>query len=392
MRNGQYATSNPPPRPSHAGKATLRLKISMHHANPTMWDPVAYRIKFTPHPVTKDQWCIYPAYDFSHCIIDSLEHIDYSLCTLEFEVRRDIYYWTLEQLGLYRPYVWEFSRLNLTSAMLSKRKIIKLVRGPRGGGEWASWPALVGVAGLHAPAAVCIPRRRCVPPRTWCGVHARLASAATMASHAAWLTRVAPSPVAASPAAALTVAASPVAASPVAASPEAASPVAASPEAASPVAASPVAKVVCAPRRVVHALCAWRRLAKPWSCAPRCVQCAQPPLFPSRSCRAVRAAKHCAATVDPTPQCAWRPVHAAVPPAAPVVPTPQHAFRAVHAAKPLRGTRFVRPRLLPSNSTSCVPVHAPAPTPVRICHEVHPSTAHAGCTGPAAHVLGCTQH
>jgi glutaminyl-tRNA synthetase len=117
MRYGMY----------EEGKATLRLKIDMTHSNPTMWDPIAYRIKYTPHPVSGDGWCIYPAYDYSHCIIDSLEHIDYSLCTLEFEVRRDIYYWVLEQLDLYRPFVWEFSRLNVTHYMLSKRKILKLV-------------------------------------------------------------------------------------------------------------------------------------------------------------------------------------------------------------------------------------------------------------------------
>lgn len=68
------------------GKATLRMKIDMTHANPNMWDPVAYRIKFCPHPMTGDKWCIYPSYDFTHCIVDSLEHIDFSLCTLEFEV------------------------------------------------------------------------------------------------------------------------------------------------------------------------------------------------------------------------------------------------------------------------------------------------------------------
>jgi glutaminyl-tRNA synthetase len=70
-----------------AGKAVLRLKIDMTSPNPTLWDPVAYRIKLTPHPMTKDAWCIYPSYDFSHGLIDSLEDIDYSLCTLEFEVR-----------------------------------------------------------------------------------------------------------------------------------------------------------------------------------------------------------------------------------------------------------------------------------------------------------------
>lgn len=125
----------------------------MHHDNPTLWDPVAYRIKYAPHPVTGDAWCIYPSYDFSHGLIDSLEHIDYSLCTLEFEVRREVYYWSLEQLGLYRPHVWEFSRLNITHFMLSKRKILKLVED----GKVRGWddPRLATINGL---------RRRGYPP------------------------------------------------------------------------------------------------------------------------------------------------------------------------------------------------------------------------------------
>lgn len=117
MRDGCYA----------AGAATLRLKIDMHSPNPSMWDPVAYRIKYVAHPRTGDKWCIYPSYDFTHCIVDSLEHIDYSLCTLEFEAKRDSYYWLLEQLGMWRPKVWEFSRLNITNNVMSKRKILKLV-------------------------------------------------------------------------------------------------------------------------------------------------------------------------------------------------------------------------------------------------------------------------
>lgn len=87
---------------------------------------IRYRIKYVAHPRTGKTWCIYPSYDFTHCLVDSLEHIDYSLCTLEFEVRRDSYYWLLEALDLWRPTVWEFSRLNLTHTVLSKRKILKL--------------------------------------------------------------------------------------------------------------------------------------------------------------------------------------------------------------------------------------------------------------------------
>lgn len=93
-----------------------------------MRDPVAYRIKYAPHPHVGDKWCIYPTYDYTHCINDSLEHIDYSLCTLEFEQRRDSYYWLLEALDLYRPHVWEFSRLNLEYAVVSKRKLMRLVK------------------------------------------------------------------------------------------------------------------------------------------------------------------------------------------------------------------------------------------------------------------------
>jgi glutaminyl-tRNA synthetase len=91
------------------------------------WDPVAYRVLFTPHPHVGDEWCIYPTYDYTHCIIDSLEHIDYSICTLEFEGRRESYFWLLEALDLYRPKVYEMSRLNVSYTQLSKRKLLKLV-------------------------------------------------------------------------------------------------------------------------------------------------------------------------------------------------------------------------------------------------------------------------
>ena len=70
---------------------------------------VAYRIKYVPHPHAGDEWCVYPTYDYTHCIIDSLEHIDYSICTLEFETRRESYFWVLEALDLYRPKVRIFS-------------------------------------------------------------------------------------------------------------------------------------------------------------------------------------------------------------------------------------------------------------------------------------------
>jgi glutaminyl-tRNA synthetase len=92
-----------------------------------MYDLVAYRIKYTPHPHAGSGWCIYPAYDWTHGICDSIEHIDYSICTLEFETRREPYYWILWALDMFRPAVYEMSRLNLEYTVLSKRRLIKLV-------------------------------------------------------------------------------------------------------------------------------------------------------------------------------------------------------------------------------------------------------------------------
>ena len=109
------------------GTYTLRLKMDFESSNPNMYDLVAYRIKYTPHPHAGPGWCIYPAYDFTHGICDSLEHIDYSICTLEFETRREPYYWILWALDLYRPKVYEMSRLNLQYTVLSKRRLLKLV-------------------------------------------------------------------------------------------------------------------------------------------------------------------------------------------------------------------------------------------------------------------------
>jgi len=117
MRRGMY----------DEGSYTLRLKMDLESANPNMFDLVAYRIKFTTHPHMGDGWCIYPAYDFTHGICDSLEHIDYSICTLEFETRREPYYWILHHLDLFKPKVYEMSRLNVTYTVLSKRKLLKLV-------------------------------------------------------------------------------------------------------------------------------------------------------------------------------------------------------------------------------------------------------------------------
>lgn len=79
-----------------------------------MFDLIAYRIKFVEHPHAGSKWCIYPSYDYTHCLVDALENITHSLCTLEFETRRASYYWLLEVLDTYKPHVWEYSRLNIS--------------------------------------------------------------------------------------------------------------------------------------------------------------------------------------------------------------------------------------------------------------------------------------
>lgn len=137
MRIGYYAPS----------EATLRLKMDITSSNPNMYDQIAYRIKYFPHPRTNDEWCIYPTYDYSHCVIDSIEHITHSLCTLEFENRKESYYWVLDALKIYKPYVWEFSRLNLTHTVMSKRKLQALVFGNLVNG-WDD-PRMPTIAGLR---------------------------------------------------------------------------------------------------------------------------------------------------------------------------------------------------------------------------------------------------
>jgi len=109
------------------GTWTLRLKMDFESSNPNMYDLVAYRIRYTSHPHAGNGWCIYPNYDFTHGICDSIEHIDYSICTLEFETRREPYYWILKSLNMFRPKVYEMSRLNLQYTVLSKRRLLKIV-------------------------------------------------------------------------------------------------------------------------------------------------------------------------------------------------------------------------------------------------------------------------
>ena len=118
MRNGEFPD----------GSKVLRAKIDMSHANINMRDPVIYRIRRAHHHRTGDKWCIYPMYDFTHCISDSIEGITHSLCTLEFENNRPLYDWFLDELNLYHPQQTEFARLNLSYTVMSKRKLLQLVQ------------------------------------------------------------------------------------------------------------------------------------------------------------------------------------------------------------------------------------------------------------------------
>ncbi len=129
------------------GDATLRLKMDPRNENFNMFDLIAYRVKFAPHPHIGDKWCIYPSYDYTHCIVDALEDITHSLCTLEFETRRASYYWLLDAIAVYKPYVWEYARLNITHNVLSKRKLQALVKE----GYVDGWddPRLLTLAGLR---------------------------------------------------------------------------------------------------------------------------------------------------------------------------------------------------------------------------------------------------
>ncbi|MFS2223630.1 glutamine--tRNA ligase [Pantoea sp. B65] len=118
MRNGEFAE----------GSACLRAKIDMASSFIVMRDPVLYRIKFAEHHQTGNKWCIYPMYDFTHCISDALEGITHSLCTLEFQDNRRLYDWVLDNITIpVHPRQYEFSRLNLEYAVMSKRKLNQLV-------------------------------------------------------------------------------------------------------------------------------------------------------------------------------------------------------------------------------------------------------------------------
>ncbi|MBN1176694.1 MAG: glutamine--tRNA ligase/YqeY domain fusion protein [Dehalococcoidales bacterium] len=110
------------------GSRVLRAKIDMASNNLNMRDPVMYRILHARHPRTGDKWCIYPMYDWAHGLEDSIEGITHSICTLEFEDHRPLYDWFLIELGVYRPQQIEFARLNLNYTVMSKRRLLQLVR------------------------------------------------------------------------------------------------------------------------------------------------------------------------------------------------------------------------------------------------------------------------
>jgi len=128
------------------GAKVLRAKIDMAHPNLNMRDPTIYRIRRTPHHRTGDKWCIYPMYDFTHCLSDSIERITHSICTLEFEDNRVLYDWVLDQLGVYHPQQIEFARLNLEYTIMSKRLLLELVEDGRvEGWDDPRMPTLVGM-------------------------------------------------------------------------------------------------------------------------------------------------------------------------------------------------------------------------------------------------------
>jgi len=136
------------------GAFVLRARIDMASPNLHLRDPAIYRIKHATHHHTKNRWCIYPMYDFAHCIEDSIEGITHSLCTLEFEVHRPLYDWILETLDLYHPRQIEFARLNLAYTVMSKRKLLELVQETLvAGWDDPRLPTLCGMRRRGYPAA-----------------------------------------------------------------------------------------------------------------------------------------------------------------------------------------------------------------------------------------------
>ena len=139
MKDGEFAD----------GEHVLRAKIDMSAANMKMRDPLLYRIRHAHHFRTGDTWCVYPMYDFAHCLSDYLEGISHSICTLEFENNRDIYDWILDTLNLKptRPYQHEFARLGINYTVMSKRKLLELVESKKVNG-WDD-PRMPTIAGYR---------------------------------------------------------------------------------------------------------------------------------------------------------------------------------------------------------------------------------------------------
>ena len=118
MKEGKYAD----------GEKVLRAKIDMAHPNMLFRDPILYRILHTEHHRTGNKWCIYPMYDYAHGQSDSIERITHSICTLEFDVHRPLYDWFIQELDIFPSHQYEFARLNLTYTVMSKRKLLQLVK------------------------------------------------------------------------------------------------------------------------------------------------------------------------------------------------------------------------------------------------------------------------
>ena len=118
MKNGEFGD----------GEKVLRAKIDMANPNMQFRDPIMYRILHAHHHRTGDKWCIYPMYDYAHGESDSLEHITHSICTLEFDIHRPLYDWFIKQLGIFPSHQYEFARLNINYTVMSKRKLLQLVK------------------------------------------------------------------------------------------------------------------------------------------------------------------------------------------------------------------------------------------------------------------------
>ncbi len=160
MKKGEFAD----------GSMVLRAKIDMASPNINMRDPVIYRIKRAHHIRTGDKWCIYPMYDYTHCISDALEGITHSICTLEFEDHRPLYDWVLDNITIpCHPRQYEFSRLELHYTITSKRKLLQLVNEKHvSGWDDPRMPTISGMrrevtrrkASANSPNASACPRAR----------------------------------------------------------------------------------------------------------------------------------------------------------------------------------------------------------------------------------------